>query len=512
MSVIPCRLPRVNHASIAVASTRFSTVSFGIRIGLDEVEAVFRSRGVSAAAAGDDNLLAVLLVNEGGTLDADTEADRLAAAINLPLSAINVSLAREIPRLPSGKPDYAAILAAARTAQPQSVAAQGADVARLFAGAFPRATISDGSSFTTLGGDSLNYVTLSVGLERALGRLPARWEEMSVAELRQLAPDGSPPHRRWWQGRSIESEVVIRALAILAVVLNHASDRWTIGGGADVLLMLFGYNLSRYQLTRLARAHPFAVLRDFGLRIILPFYLFLLAWSAAKRSLDLPSLLLVSNFWGRFGSLMEPYWFLEVLWQIMILVTIVAAVSPLRRAIVTRPWESGLAMLAIGLTVALVLNLVWPRPELQFRTPELLFWLVGLGWAMHRAGRAPRRIAVVVTVILAILTIGLVHPFGLELGYPDGRVQRVWFAASCFLILFLPRLTFPAVLVSTVATIASASFYIYLTHIVPIHVLRHVLHLRFDVIVSVAGLIPGIAIGLLLQGAWRHRGRASVPA
>ncbi|MGX0584020.1 hypothetical protein ACUXPF_000586, partial [Sphingomonas sanguinis] len=27
MSVIPCRLPRVNHASIAVASTRFSTVS-----------------------------------------------------------------------------------------------------------------------------------------------------------------------------------------------------------------------------------------------------------------------------------------------------------------------------------------------------------------------------------------------------------------------------------------------------------------------------------------------------
>ncbi|NJR80768.1 hypothetical protein HBH26_19550 [Sphingomonas sp. 36D10-4-7] len=29
MSVIPCRLPRVNHASIAVASTRFSTVSMG---------------------------------------------------------------------------------------------------------------------------------------------------------------------------------------------------------------------------------------------------------------------------------------------------------------------------------------------------------------------------------------------------------------------------------------------------------------------------------------------------
>ncbi|MGX0587180.1 hypothetical protein ACUXPF_003781, partial [Sphingomonas sanguinis] len=34
MSVIPCRLPRVNHASIAVASTRFSTVSSGFMICL----------------------------------------------------------------------------------------------------------------------------------------------------------------------------------------------------------------------------------------------------------------------------------------------------------------------------------------------------------------------------------------------------------------------------------------------------------------------------------------------
>lgn len=54
-------------------------------------------------------------------------------------------------------------------------------------------------------------------------------------------------------------------------------------------------------------------------------------------------------------------------------------------------------------------------------------------------------------------------------------------------------------LATLVSALAGASFYIYLTHIVPIHILRHVLHLRVDEVVIPAALVPGAAIRLLLK-------------
>src|SRR3546814_17095126 len=43
--------------------------------------------------------------------------------------------------------------------------------------------IRDSDSFASLGGDSLRYVQLSMGLERVLGHIPARWENKPIAEL-----------------------------------------------------------------------------------------------------------------------------------------------------------------------------------------------------------------------------------------------------------------------------------------------------------------------------------------
>ncbi|PRC52932.1 AMP-dependent synthetase, partial [Mycobacterium sp. ITM-2017-0098] len=83
-----------------------------------------------------------------------------------------------------------------------------------------------------LGGNSLTYVTMSVRLERALGRLPADWQRLSLRELR-AAP---PPHRRWWQawGATLETSVALRAAAIVLIVGSHA-DLFELWGGAHIL-------------------------------------------------------------------------------------------------------------------------------------------------------------------------------------------------------------------------------------------------------------------------------------
>ena len=58
--------------------------------------------------------------------------------------------------------------------------------------------IDPDASFVDLGGNSLSYVTMSVRLERALGRLPADWQRLPLRELERMP---KPARRSWpWLG------------------------------------------------------------------------------------------------------------------------------------------------------------------------------------------------------------------------------------------------------------------------------------------------------------------------
>lgn len=139
---------------------------------------------------------------------------------------------------------------------------------------FPAGSISARARFVSLGGDSLNYAYLSMDIERLLGYLPEQWENLTLGELQNLA-SATAAGRSWWALHTLESETVMRALAIVAVVIQHTNAKWVVGGGSEVLLILAGYNLARYQRQRLFDANGWMVLRSFFRRIILPYYLIL---------------------------------------------------------------------------------------------------------------------------------------------------------------------------------------------------------------------------------------------
>src|SRR5690606_30992271 len=103
------------------------------------------------------------------------------------------------------KPDYRAIAALAApvtTSAPASLEALYAEILGC-----PQA--GPGDSFVSLGGDSLSYVEMSIRLEEALGHLPAGWHLTPIGEL---APAEGPAR----PGRTVETNVLLRALAILA--------------------------------------------------------------------------------------------------------------------------------------------------------------------------------------------------------------------------------------------------------------------------------------------------------
>src|SRR3546814_9869012 len=69
-----------------------------------------------------------------------------------------------------------------------------------------------------------------------------------------------------------DSEILLRALAVTGVVANHASTNtnWHFGGGADVLMLLVGFNLARFNFGRLIGGQSFDVLFALIRRVILP--------------------------------------------------------------------------------------------------------------------------------------------------------------------------------------------------------------------------------------------------
>ncbi len=193
--------------------------------------------------------------------------DAVTELCGLPARAVRVHRLAELPRLANGKPDLAALERQARLLVEETArsvpTATGEDAIRDdFAVVLGRPDAGPDDSFVGLGGDSLSYVELATRLGRRLGDLPHGWHTRTIREL--AADDASRPraattrtHRWPWHGRGVrtDSTVVLRALAILAIVATHA-NLVTIMGGAHLLLAVAGFNFARFQLASVPRRVP----------------------------------------------------------------------------------------------------------------------------------------------------------------------------------------------------------------------------------------------------------------
>lgn len=207
---------------------------FGNRIGLDEVERLLADAGHAAIVTGIDEQLLVV------TRDADAQGDiaaLIAERLKLPRTAFAVRAVAEYPLLASGKVDYAglkaSIVPSPATGVPDT-AARGERVARAFTAVFGALAADEGASFDSLGGDSINYIVVALGLEQALGVLPDDWEAMSIGALAALAEDEpaarEAPAASAFPIRNIDT---LRGIACLLVVAYHV-----VGAGADSGLQL----------------------------------------------------------------------------------------------------------------------------------------------------------------------------------------------------------------------------------------------------------------------------------
>lgn len=482
---------------IAGRKSRF-VKQFGLRIGLDDLEALFRQNGAEAFVAGDDGLAVI-----GATAGADLDKARQAMA-RLGLSDGMFSFVRfaEIPRVPGGKVDYPAILRAGRSRQdhpgPAKTDAIGM-VIQLYQRLARNAPLKETDSFESLNGDSLSYVQCSIAIEDALGETPQGWETFSLARLRTLARIHTAQRSSHWRVMWLESDVVVRCLAILQILFQHALSN--MQGGADILMMLAGLSWARFQRTRLMAGGSGTAFLDFVRRYLLIYLAVMLGVFALNHKIIWSHQLFISTFRGDWGGILNTYWFIESLTWCVALICVVLAVPAIRKFSARQPIAFNLAFVGAALAIRLTGGRMLDAAAHLFRSPDQMLIYFAAGWAIAFAEWKLR------LGLFALL--GFVS--AAAWGWTDSHVAAIAVAAG--LIVFVRRVPMPRLAGRAVGAVAAASFYIYLFNIFPMYATDIILHARFGkfwLAQIAASLILGILASKILSRSdeWWIRARA----
>jgi acyl-coenzyme A synthetase/AMP-(fatty) acid ligase len=442
---------------------RFAKV-FGLRLDLDGVESALQRRGIEAAAVPLNDRLGIVAV--GPVRKRRDAALTVQRATGLPSAALQLVMVDAMPRTIAGKRDGAALVERleeertrnSRIEQAALATTQATtdDLCAMFARRLGHPHVTPNDSFVTLGGDSLSYVEMSVALEQILGNLPQNWQHRSIGELvaTATATPTTAHATRWWRAvrlRTVDSTIVMRALAIIAVVGSHVPV-FNHRGGAHLLLAVAGYNIARFQLTDVARRQRVRGLLDAIGRVAIPSIVWISIVVALVQEYALPSALLMNTVVG--GSDWSPgwrYWFVETLVYLLVGLTLLAAIPAIDR--LDRRWPFGLpmALVAVGLITRYGI-LGNPTGPMHAFTPAFVIWLFALGWAAQRATTIQHRAMVSAAALLTVP------------GFSTNSERVTLVLIGVLILVWLPTMRVPHLLVKPSAILAAASLWIYLSH------------------------------------------------
>ena len=428
---------------------------FGLRIALDQVEAILREEGCTAVATGDDQLLVIALLKG----DAATAEGAISRRLALPSGSWTVIPMGEAPRLPSGKTDFVSLLEIGRAAWArQHSAASQTGLRAAFCEALNLKAVTAQDSFNSLGGDSLAYVSVSMAIEQELGHLPDQWEHLTIGEIETRAAECAPATDRSF--RWISTEMLVRPLAILLIISSHAMKReigMGLEGGALILLMAAGYNANRFQRDRILAPGRWQLAGQFLSRLIVPYFLILgVYWAFSNNQVGWRSFTLMTNYWrdpGVGAGSMIQFWFIQALFHCILILLLLFQIPIVRRYAAQSPWRFALALVAGATIVKCSVSLLSGNvaDAYKFGTHGWAY-AFALGWMINEADNPRRKwFAALASYLLAALDWGFLDTHSLLL------------LAAVLAVLFAPRIKLWAPLANTVAFLAGATFFIYLT-------------------------------------------------
>ncbi|TGX53498.1 hypothetical protein E5A73_11725 [Sphingomonas gei] len=276
---------------------------------------------------------------------------------------------------------------------------------------------------------------------------------------------------------SVETETVLRALAIAAIVFNHAhpvqnETGFGMGGGLTFLILLSGFNLARYSFhgaTSQAFRRSCLML---AWRVAWPTLLIvLLDWLVTGHEPAPGYLLFYSNWFTWHHPELLQIWYPQVLIGLLLLFWLIFHIEPLARLVHARPFEAFLVAFVAALAIRAIAP-EWLEPaESRGRLLHFYAWNFLLGMLAYSAlhagsGKWPivRRLAVV-----ACAAAGALVAFG------PAKSDFWWLCAATAIWVTVPRMSLPRPIGQAVRVISQAAFTVFLLHLFFLYLWRHAL-------------------------------------
>ena len=198
-------------------------------------------------------------------------------------------------------------------------------------------------------------------------------------------------------------------------------------------------------------------LKPYAINILLPLLAIIVAHDAIKGGFDIRRYLLIGNF---FNLSIQYFYFIEVLFQCLVVLAILMAIRPVRECAKEQPWRTGVALFMAAVAVHFIGLRVSDLAPLDYRVPQFYLYLVIYGWCLHFAKSAGQKN---VALMLALMV------FPTTFNAPS---ETFWLVVGSMLLLFVPKVSISGTARRIVASISGASFYIYIVHGLPLALLR----------------------------------------
>lgn len=406
--------------------------------------------------------------------------------------ATHVLRCAELARTENGKIQRKEIakLFSTRSDMPQSSEEQGAEESlRLkIASILGIQQVANHDTFVTLGGDSLRYIQASVAIEKTLGYLPEGWEQRPIADLDRLAP-------RTTKFAQIEPSVLLRAIAIVSVVINHAGifeSLFAIDGAAFMLLLPAGYSFARFQLQRVLGSGQAIYALSTLPRVVVPALLLIGIQQIRHRHFEPSAIFFYNNF---LGAPTLSFWFIEVFVQIHLILALILLHPGLRRLVRQSAWTTSVVTLGISLLVAQVTPWLWDTTDLYNRVPHQIIWYFFLGWCILFANSSWQRWANTIFIVSIGVALGALH------WPPDSR--GLWIIFGGLFLNWASPLRLPIYLARGISVLASASLYIYTSHFLLLEPVARAIPQAKYLAPIVISLLGGILFWFCFEKTWQ---------
>ncbi len=324
-------------------------------------------------------------------------------------------------------------------------------------------------SFIELGGDSLSHIRVSMVIEDQLGYLPENWDTLPLNQL--VGPGGkvSAQSKSTRPGTTVEISIPLRALSIMLVVCEHITlIPFT---ATSLMFAIAGISFARFQ-------RPNILLRQ----STWPIWHYILLFSAPAivwhfglvmfnmRDFWLPNFVMMGTFFPDPRTPVIGFWFLDVLAANILVLGLISLwwgtndSTEQQGETNSRDYRSCLVLLILCLVLAGFQAIGGIGDGLMGASgvsPFKWLWLLVLGMLIALSQTATLKLGT--TMLIALLAISTqipaLHPHAVALG-----LNAPLLYAGSIALIWIERISMHHVLRSVLVTVASASLFIFISH------------------------------------------------